>query len=106
MADSPDHQSTPATAGRSGVRARTVVIVIAAIVLGLGIAWFFASRNQDEGTPAVFLKADKVGEPVRSIGPLKGANLQKYASSRQKALGPASEPVVSVVWSDRAMPSR
>src|SRR2546430_1801567 len=101
MADSPDPQPTATASPRSGFRPVTVAIVVGAVVLGLGLAWLLASRNQDKGTPQEFLKADAVGSPVRSIGPLKGTDLNRYSASRSKALAKTHDRRVAVVSLDR-----
>jgi hypothetical protein len=89
--------SAPATVNRR----RTVVVVAIAVVVALGLAWALAARNQKQGTPQEFFKADKPGEPVRSIGPLKGADLTSYIKSRQKALASINGPRVAVISLDR-----
>ena len=92
-------QAPPAPAG-SGSRRRALVVVAAAVVVALGLAWALAARNQKSGTPQEFFKADKAGDPVRSIGPLKGADLATYIKSRQKALAGVTGPRVAVVSLD------
>ena len=100
MADSVEPQPTE----RATSPARTALVVGIAIVVALGIAFAWATWNyqQDKDqSPQEFLRADKVGDPVRSIGPLKGADLKKYVSSREKALAEAKTPRVAVVSLDR-----
>ncbi len=100
MPDLAENQGAPRPAPASGSRRRTVVVVVAAGVLALGLAWALAARNQKNGTPKEFFKADKVGDPVRSIGPLKGASLSTYIKSRQKALAALKDPRVAVISLD------
>ena len=100
MADSVD----PQPAERPASPLRTALVVGVAIVVALGIAFAWATWNYQKDkdqSPQEFLRADKVGDPVRSIGPLKGADLEKYVSSREKALADAKEPRVATVSLDR-----
>jgi len=101
MADSPDDQR-PASTTATPNRRRTVIVVVVAVIGALALSALVAYvRRPQHESPQEFLKADKVGDPVRSIGPLKGADLKKYASSRKKALADSREPRVAVVSLDR-----
>jgi hypothetical protein len=101
MADSPEDQRP---AGLASSPRRTAAVVVVAIIVALGIAFAFATwnyRKDSKQSPQEFLRADKVGDPVRSIGPLKGADLKNYLKSRGKALADAKTPRVAVVSLDR-----
>ena len=99
MPDSPEEKPPPILGGN---RRRTIAVVVAAIVVALALAAVLAVvRNRDSGTPQEFFKADKPGEPVRSIGPLKGADLTSYIKSRQKGLASTNGPRVAVISLDR-----
>src|SRR4051812_2133777 len=101
MPDSAENQALPPILS-AGSRRRTIVVVVAAIVVALALAAVLAVvLNRDSGTPKEFFKADKPGAPVRSIGPLKGADLTSYIKSRQKALASTNGPRVAVISLDR-----
>jgi hypothetical protein len=82
-------------------RRRTVVVIVAAVVAALALSAVLAYVRRDTGSPQEFFKADKAGQPVRAIGPLKGADVEKYLDSRHKALSKASGPRIAVVSLDR-----
>jgi hypothetical protein len=100
MPDSAEHPQAPPVLG-AGNRRRTVVVVALAVVAALVLAAVLAYVRRDKGSPQEFFKADKPGEPVRSIGPLKGADLTSYSKSRQKALAKTTGPRVAVISLDR-----
>jgi hypothetical protein len=77
------------------------VVVALAVIAALVLAAVLAYVRRDKGSPQEFFKADKPGEPVRSIGPLKGADLASYVKSRQKALTSTKGAAVAVVSLDR-----
>jgi hypothetical protein len=101
MPDSAEPRQAP-SAPRTGNRRRTIAVVIGAVVVALALAAILAAVIPDRsGTPKEFFQADKVGDPVRSIGPLKGADLTSYIKSRQKALASTDGSRVAVISLDR-----
>jgi hypothetical protein len=77
------------------------LVVALAVIAALVLAALLAYVRRDKGSPQEFFKADKAGEPVRSIGPLKGAELTGYIKLRQKALASTSSPRLAVISLDR-----